>query len=276
MRCPAWIAAAALLFLMGDCHAGQDTAPVLHVRPSGAVVPSNLLRISIEFAKPVAGEVLSRLALVHDDGRPVEAPFLQQELWSPDGTILTILMHPGRVKTGLIAREQMGPQLAEGERVALTLDGQAVMQWRVGAVDTAGPMPSAWTLSTVRAGSREPLLVRLDGAIDGRASDSLAVADGLGHKVSGRAQLVDGETRWTFTPTVPWRAGRYALVARATLEDSAGNRLGGHFETPVDHPDLASQDVRLPFQVARNGPQGVARPRLIERLNVTAGVSCCT
>ena len=260
MQCLAWIAAAILLSLMGDCRAGQDTPPILHVRPSGPAVPANLLRISIEFATPVAGEVLPRLALVHEDGKRVEAPFLPQELWSPDGTILTILMHPGRVKTGLIAREQMGPPLAQGERVALTLDGQPVMQWRVGALDQAGPMTSAWTLSSVRAGSRTPLVVRLDGAIDGRASEYLAVADGQ-RQLRGRAQLVDGETTWTFTPTVPWRAGRYELVARATLEDSAGNRLGGHFETPIIHPDPTSRDERIPFRVTRYRAQGLARSR---------------
>ncbi|CAN7364556.1 hypothetical protein LJR289_002092 [Pseudoduganella sp. LjRoot289] len=250
MHCLAWIAAAALLSPIGDCHAELDTPPILHVRPSGAVVPANLLRISIEFATPVTGEVLSRLALVHEDGSRIEAPFLQQELWSPDGTILTILMHPGRVKTGLVAREQLGPPLEEGERVALTLDGQPMVRWRVGAVDQAGPTTSAWTLSTVRPGSREPLLVRLDGAIDGRAIDYLAVADGHERKLGGRARLVDGETTWTFTPTVPWRAGRYELVARATLEDAAGNRLGGHFETPIAHPGLASRDERIPFRVS--------------------------
>ena len=50
---------------------------------------------------------------------------------------------------------------------------------------------------------------------------------------------------WTFVPNSPWRAGAYKLVARGTLEDPAGNRLGSHFETmtAVGHggvgPELA-------------------------------------
>jgi len=252
---PVWLAAAFLLSLTSNCQAGPATPPVRQVRPSASLVPANLLRISIEFAAPVAGAVLPRLALERADGSVVDAPFLEQELWSPDGAILTILLHPGRVKTGLFAHEQLGPQLTEGEQVALTLDGRPLVHWTVGPIDSTGPAPAAWTLSTVQAGSRAPLLVKLDGPIDGRDADYLAIADGAGRRVSGKAKLIDGETRWRFIPDTAWEAGDYALVARATLEDPAGNRLGGHFETPIDHPDQARADARIAFSVTRSQRQ---------------------
>jgi hypothetical protein len=219
------------------------------VQPSGPEVPANLLRLSIQFEQQFEGAVLGRLALLRADGTQIQEPFLEQELWSPDGKLLTILMHPGRVKSGLIAHDELGAILCAGEDVSLALDGHSIKQWRVGQADTVGPAASAWTISTVRADSRQPIVVTLDGPIDGRDADYLAIADQGDRRVAGRARLADGETTWTFVPNSPWRAGTYKLVARGTLEDPAGNRLGSRFETSVRSPPGAPVDAVIPFTV---------------------------
>src|SRR5262245_57106954 len=159
--------------------AAASTAPVqvLSVSPSCAVVPENLLRLSVRFDAPPTGGVLARLALVGRDGRPLLEPFLEQELWSPDGLTLTVLLHPGRVKTGLVARQAWGPILSQGDEVGLTFDGRTVRRWSVGPRDEQGPQPAAWSLSAVRAGCSEPLVVRLDAPIDALHADYLAVVD---------------------------------------------------------------------------------------------------
>jgi hypothetical protein len=100
-------------------------APVPSVSPSGAVVPENLLRLSVRFDAPPTGRVLERLHFAGRDG-PLPEPFLEQELWSPDGLTLTVLLHPGRVKTGLVARHAFGPILAQGDEVELTFDGRTL------------------------------------------------------------------------------------------------------------------------------------------------------
>jgi len=51
--------------------------------------PANLLRISIRFATQVEGPLLSRVTLLRAEGRKIQEPFLEQELWSPDGKVLT-------------------------------------------------------------------------------------------------------------------------------------------------------------------------------------------
>jgi hypothetical protein len=250
------IAAAALAVVLSGTCAAQQAPRVVLVQPSAAEVPANLLRISIEFAAPAEGPVLPRLAMSHTDGRPVQQPFLQQELWSPDGKILTILMHPGRVKTGLQAREEMGPILAAGDDVVLALDGHPIRRWRVRPAEENGPRSTAWKLSTVEAGSKRALVVALDRPIDGREADYLAIADGHNRRIDGRARLKDGERVWTFTPRGPWRAGAYKLVARGTLEDPAGNRLGGRFETAIDTPPSSPVDAVIDFAVGPGGRPG--------------------
>ena len=244
------VCTAALAVALGCAHghAAQPTR-VLLVQPSGPQVPANLLRISIRFAAQVEGPLLPRLALSHTEGKPIEAPFLEQELWSPNGEVLTVLLHPGRVKTGLNARAEMGPILSAGDDVTLTLDGLPIKRWSVVPADEIGPLASAWKVSAVGLESTQPLTVALDGPIDGQDADYLAIADSHGRRVDGSARLTDGESTWTFTPKLPWQAGEYKLVARGTLEDSAGNRLGGHFETAMDSPPEYPADAVVPFAV---------------------------
>lgn len=234
---------------------GSQMRPLhaVQVQPSGNEVPANLLRLSVRFRSSIDGAVISRLALWRADGTAIAEPFLEQELWSPDGRVLTVLLHPGRVKSGLKAHDERGPVLSAGDTVTLALDGQPIKRWSIGALDDAGPITSAWRLAPVRAGSREPMVVTLDAPIDGRDADYLAVADAHGRRVAGRGRLMRGESTWVFTPAESWRAGSYRLVARGTLEDPSGNRLGSRFETSIDLPPRPPEDVVIPFSVTRSG-----------------------
>lgn len=249
-----WQGAAAVAVALGcsfveSTIAAPSVAEVVSVQPSGPQVPANLLRFSIRFATPIEGPVLARINLLHTDATKIHKPFLEQELWSPDGKVLTLLMHPGRVKSGLIAREELGPILTIGDDVSLTLDGVPIKRWSVGPMDVLGPVTSAWRVSAVRAESLQPLVVTLDAPIDGQDAGSLAVADANGLRVAGRARLTVGESVWTFTPSKPWQAGAYQLVVRSTLEDPAGNRLGSRFERSVAlQPDPAT-NATVPFVV---------------------------
>src|SRR5262245_65659055 len=87
-----WVGATALAVALGSSHAGQPAPRVVLVQPSGPEVPANLLRLSITLAAQVEGPLLPRLSLVRADGRQVSEPFLEQELWSPSGKILTVMM----------------------------------------------------------------------------------------------------------------------------------------------------------------------------------------
>jgi len=233
--------------------AGQPIPKIDLVQPSSNDVPANLLRLSVVFDEPIEGDVLPQLALSRADGTLLQEPFLQQKLWSPDGRILTVLLHPGRVKTGLVAHEQWGPILNEGDDVVLTFDGQPIKRWHVGPIDNHGPVASAWTLSQVSPGSMQPLVVTLDGPIDGRDVDFLAVVSANDQLVDGKSQLRDGEKQWVLTPEKAWRTGNYRLIVRGTLEDPSGNRLGGRFETPLDSPQSPATDDAVAFKVGSQG-----------------------
>ena len=241
------VAGAALLVAAGTCFAG--TLRPVAVQPSGDEVPANLLRISIVFDEHVSEPVLPRLALRAIDGRTIDRPFLEQELWSPTGKILTVLLHPGRVKSGLIAHDTSGPVLTKKKTVSLTLDGRELKRWVVADDDHEGPATARWRIGTVRAGSRDPLVVALDAPIDGRDVDYLVVADSRNRRLPGRAVLVQGEGRWSFKPAAAWQAGKYRLAVFSQLEDSAGNRLGGRFERTTGQMSDRNRDASIPFSI---------------------------
>lgn len=242
-----WACGVGLSIAVGCAHATPSRARVVLVEPSGDDVPANLLRISIRFSEAIEGPVLSRISLWRIDGTRIAEPFLEQELWSPDCRTLTFLMHPGRVKNGLRAREIMGPILIAGEQVTLMFDQHPVKRWRVVPALESGPNPAKWKLSQVRADSRQPLMVTFDTPIDGQDSGYLGVVDAAGHRVRGSVHLSFGETSWAFTPASPWAAGVHRLRVRGTLEDAAGDRLGGRFETAVESPRAPATDAVIPF-----------------------------
>lgn len=245
-----WLLIAACMFGVDRAALADDVLSWPSVQPSASCVPANLLRISLVFPGAIDGDVLPRLTLSHADGGTIDQPFLSQELWSPDGRVLTLLLHPGRVKTGLAAREKFGPILVEGEDVVLSMDGRPLKRWHVVPADVRGPMVATWHLTPAAAGSRRPLVVALDAAVDGRDAAYIAVADSAGRPLAGRGQLVQGETRWIFTPDSPWRVGAYRLMVRGTLEDPSGNRPAAPFEaTRHSDPQTSDTDLSIPFKI---------------------------
>ncbi|WP_152050671.1 hypothetical protein [Tautonia marina] len=242
---------------------------ILAVYPSGDQLPENLLRVYVHFSAPMSrGEVYRHLQLLGPDGDPVPSPFLEldEELWDPSGTRLTLLIDPGRIKQGLVPREELGPVLEAGQRYTLQIGaewpdsaGRSLAEpfrkvFETLPADEVPPDPSDWQLATPMAGSREPLRVQLPEPLDHALMGRLVfVSDEQGRLLSGQSEVTDHETRWSFTPDAPWRPGRYLLVADTDLEDLAGNGIGRPFEVDVFEriePRVDVRTVSVPFQVA--------------------------
>jgi hypothetical protein len=80
-----------------------------------------------------------------------------------------------------------------------------------------------------------------------------------GQPVEGDASVDRAETRWTFTPREPWRAGTHHLLALDTLEDVAGNQIGRAFE--VDNFETVDKSpnpkrITIPFVVGAASTPG--------------------
>ena len=257
-----------IVALLGGATTAVATCPApdagrVDIYPTAQVLPANLLRIYVYYPRAMAASAgLSDIRLLDADGTPMDGVFLptREDLWSQDRRRLTVLMDPGRVKTGLDASEAMGRALRSGHSYTLEVSGgsldaagcvlgqKTAVAFEVGPPDLDPPDPSEWVLKTPKIGSRDPLSVNLGSPHDHLSlAFRLRVLDAEGSIVPGQIGLSPGEDGWQFIPREAWKAESYSLTIEDSLEDLAGNRPGVLFDRPsgqTPEPWLG----RLPFR----------------------------
>ena len=222
-----------------------DATHVVAVYAGGGDVPSNLLRMYVEFSAPMEpGSAYQNVHLLGSDGHEVNDAFLElrEELWTPDRRRLTLLFDPGRVKRGIRWNDQVGAPLVAGQRYRLIIDpawrdgnnrplGTAyVQELRVAGFDSVAPDPLQWSMSSPRADSRDTLRVGFGEALDhALALRMIDVVDSVGTRIPGVARLSAADRGWSFVPARGWRAGAILRVEPG-LEDLAGNSLVRPFD----------------------------------------------
>lgn len=233
-------------FTAGRVDAGRPTR-VVAVHPTDAVLPSNVLRFTIEFSAPMAGEpVIEHVGVLDDTGMPVPAVFLEmnEDLWDAERRSVTLLVDPGRIKRGIRSNLEMGAPFEAGRRYSLVIkptlrDAAGAplaagyrRDIRIGGFDALSPDPSGWKVSSPRAGTRDTLRVEFGEPLDrALALRMLNVVDLTGASVPGRPALESYDRVWTFRPASPWPESDLRLRVDPELEDLAGNSVGRAFDS---------------------------------------------
>lgn len=244
-----------------------STTRVAAVYPSASVLPSNELKFYLYFSGPMQrGEAWRHIHLVDHEGKPIDLPFLEieQELWDPDATRLTVLFDPGRIKRGLASREEMGPALVEGLQYTLVIDREwpdghgapLTVEYRkvfqAGPADRKGIDPSQWKVAAPKAGSRDALTVRFEKPLDYALLQHSLTVQGPSGAVAGTVAVSGEEREWRFTPERAWPAGAYQVTVQTNLEDLAGNHVGREFDVDVFDQvtkRITTETVSLRFRV---------------------------
>jgi hypothetical protein len=246
-----------------------DAAPtppvtVTGVYPTGPAVPSNLLRMYIEFSGPMGSRTgQDYVTIVDPKGVEMKGALLplDTELWNGDHTRFTILFDPGRVKRGILPNRELGRPLQPGDAFTLVirrewpdahskpLASEFRKDYRVGAPIERPLSTAQWRIAPPAAGSREPLRVTFPAALDhGLVQRALSVLRGE-TLVPGDVSVASGETEWRFVPRDTWTAGDYAVTVLPVLEDPSGNRIGHAFETLTPDDGTPLGNVRVPFKI---------------------------
>ena len=249
--------------------AGPPVPPtfVTQVYPSGDTIPENQLRFYIHFSAPMGrGSGLDHVRLLDDRGAEVTDPFLpvDADLWNSSRTRYTVFFDPGRQKRGILPNREMGRSLVAGRTYTLAIDREWIdgyshplreaytRQFRVVPADLSPVNYAQWKITAPAAGTRDPVSVRFPEPLDhGLLLRAIGVKRD-GQAVSGEVTVEDHERLWILTPSTPWTAGRYELVAMGILEDLAGNRIGRAFEIiSTKGVDEASEQTvtTIPFTV---------------------------
>lgn len=209
--------------------------------PPPAAWPANILRFHLAFPLPMDGwRAMDHLALeAAGDTAPGTALLdLQDELWDPEQTVLTVLLHPGRVKRGVGA---LGTALRPGAAARLLL--RATLTDATGEALGRDVTFGITVTPAVRAPIRLPDSItpgdaRASVPLDlGRPFDLLGVTEGLrladmaGRPVAHRAEPFARGV--VLHPATTWPGGVLRLAASPWLEDACGNRADAAFEAPL-------------------------------------------
>lgn len=240
------------------------TTVVRNVYPTATTVPANQLKFYVEFSQPMRhGEAWDHLRLLDDAGKTVELAFLEldQELWDRDGRRLTILFDPGRIKRGVLPRDEIGASLQPGKEYTFVVDqrwrdargatlaAEYRKAFRVSEEDRTAINEKSWQITPPAVGTRNALIVAFGESLDSALALRLITVSG----VSGTATLAKEEREWHFVPDAPWSAGEYRIAVDTALEDLAGNRVGRAFD--VDTFERVTVRVNrgsvfLPFRIS--------------------------
>jgi len=254
-------------FALPDAPAKFPKTRVTKIFPSADTLPANTLRFYIHFSDPMTRHNIARhIRLERADGGPVKGAFLEMEngLWDPTSKRLTVFLHPGRIKRGLVLNEREGPPLQAGVRYRLIVDRAAedeegqpllapfVKEFTAATEIRTTPATSQWILAPPASGSRDPFILTVDRPLDEALfSRVIHIQSPDGKIIQGDVNVDEGETRWRITPYSAWRPGTYLLYAAAELEDPAGNRPTRLFDDEIhgdQHRD-ESRVIALPFQI---------------------------
>jgi len=244
------------------------TTVVTHVYPSSDLLPENLLKFYVHFSAPMSrGHIYDYLHLRDDAGKEVEIPFLEidEELWNPAMTRLTLFIDPGRIKRGVQPLEEVGPALQAGKRYTLVIDqawkdgaGSPLKEafqkpFKVGPPDRDPPDPARWHVQLPKSETRIPLTIEFSEPMDRALAERvIRVTNDSGEVVEGKAGLEDQERRWNFVPNAAWHTGHYQIRVQTTIEDLAGNNIGKPFDVDLFESvqrQVTNSTVSLHFEV---------------------------
>jgi len=114
-----------VVFALFWANASLAQPLVVGVQPTAPDLPENILRFHITFNEPMReGVVFDHVVFRRKDtGEEVAQVFYDNfyELWSDNHRRLTLIVDPGRVKTGLAANSEMGRAFVAGDEYILSV-----------------------------------------------------------------------------------------------------------------------------------------------------------
>lgn len=223
---------------------------VTEVFPTAGVLPMNLLKFYVHFSGPMRrGDAARALRLVDVEADTVipDAFFrLEDELWDPAQTRLTVLFDPARIKRGLLPNRQLGLPLRDGRRYRLEVDTLWLdanglplrrgfrKEFDVIGADRVPPVPDTWPIGLPRAATRDAVTLSFGEPMESALLERMIrVRSPSGTLLDGELHVEAGERAVRFVPHEPWRDGEHAFVIDALLEDLAGNNLRRLFDAEV-------------------------------------------
>jgi hypothetical protein len=233
------------------------------IYPSTDVLPANLLRFYVQFSRPMreTDVIFDRIRIIDDRGRVVVDPWRRAPLWNHDGTRLTLLIHPGRIKNGVNLNEDLGPVLDPERTYTLEIDAKVVDADDVPMAKTfqkkftttkavrSFVLAEDWKLTAPKQGTRDALSLSFPRPLDHALLQRMVAVVGKDKRpIAGKVTVGKEEKSLTFVPAAPWQDAEYRVVVDPQLEDLAGNTPEQLFDVDNKAPEVAPRPQTLRFR----------------------------
>ncbi|PHS68357.1 MAG: hypothetical protein COB12_00445 [Flavobacterium sp.] len=226
--------------------AEKKAAFVTNIFPTTNHIPENLLRFYIYFSSPMReGDFLNYIHLYDENGTDLKGVFFdnQYELWNSNFTRLTILVDPGRVKTGLKANLELGRAFQKNKKYKLqinknwmTLNGQILSnnytkEFYGTTAELTFPKKENWKITLPKINSKDPLVINFGKTVDHvSVHQFIQIITTANLVVIGNVELKENESVMFFYPKEKWKKGAYQIAINSRFEDIVGNNLNGLFD----------------------------------------------
>jgi hypothetical protein len=217
----------------------RATTQVVAIYPSADLLPQNLARIHVQFTEPMSpGRAAQFVRLVTEGEGEAVDPFVPAdsaggpalaEHWSDDATRLTLDLAvdaEGRPLLQIAGRYRLIVDRGWDDERGVPLRDTFEKVFAVAKPDREPPDPTTWSV-TPPVSPGAPLLVDFPTPLDQvRLSGALEVV-AQNDRLEGSVRVSNEERRWVFSPSKPWRNGRYVVRIVDALDDPSGNPVGG-------------------------------------------------
>jgi hypothetical protein len=243
----------------------ENTAPkVVAIYPTADSIPVNILRFYIQFSKPMQEmNILQHIHLTNDNGKDMTGVFYenQYELWNENRTMVTLIVDPGRVKTGLLANNKMGKAFDEAQEYVLKVDSLLLdfenntlshsysKKYVAIAEDKTAPNTELWQYSKPTKNTKEPINIAFQDCIDVISAHTYIKILNKKKEVYGKISLSKSGHNWSFTPEANWKKGAYEIIVHPALEDIAANSINQIFDHKLNDYKTEKHTQNLILQI---------------------------
>src|SRR5262249_50308755 len=155
-------------------------------------------------------DIFKQIEILDASGKPIEAPWLCDEIWGEEDQCLILYIHPGRIKWGVLLRELLGPVLIPDREYTLVLRGDMIAangrrlgkdvskKFRTTAEDRTRINLADWKLEPPVAGTKAPLKVHFNKSLDQKSLlRFLSVCDENSKAIKGTITIGPAEKGWS-------------------------------------------------------------------------------
>ena len=232
---------------------------IKNIFPRSNKIPKNILTFYVEFSQPMMEDesAFRYVNLYNEHNEIVPQVWLNKSRWITD-KILMLMIHPGRVKSGISYYENLGDVFDAGKRYYLEitdkikpLQKNAIVKPLIKEFEITEPTASCPKVlqnkfSIPRINSKEKLKIVFD-----RPMDFYTILGGISIipyntdiSIQGKITCGSDDTEWSFVPDTPWTEKKYTLILNKYVTDTSGNGLIKPFESTIIKKSYLKPNVK--------------------------------